>query len=62
MADFKQVWVGEIHVPLVINEWLIDGETRYDYYDSFELYDSIEEAVRAAANQHDGYAVEGSGE
>lgn len=57
MADGDVVARGIIEVPFVITEYTVDGETRYEYYDSDEFYDSIEDAIRSFKNSVNGNKV-----
>ncbi len=37
---------GIIEVPYVITAWIVDGEVKYDYYDSDVYFDTIQEAIQ----------------
>lgn len=54
MASVKTVATGYIKVPFSIQEYEIDGETVYDWYDSDILYETIDEAIRAKVDSVDG--------
>jgi len=57
MADGDVVASGIIEVPFQITEYTVDGVTRYDYYDSDEFFDSIEEAISSFKNSVNGTVV-----
>jgi hypothetical protein len=48
----KVVAEGTITVPYTIYEYEVDGEVRYDYYDSDVLFESIEEAIQDFRDRH----------
>jgi hypothetical protein len=47
VADGDVVARGAVIVPYAITEYTVDGEKKYDWYDSDQLYDTIDEAIQA---------------
>lgn len=48
------VAAGFIEVPYTITAYIVDGETKYDYYDSDQFFDTIEEAIQDFRDTHGG--------
>lgn len=52
------VFQGEVSVPITIFKYEVDGEDKFDYYDSDQWFDTLEDAIRSFEDSVNGHLVE----